>query len=73
MTCLTPREVEVIEAIIGGGKLREIAAAFHVEITTVEQHARHIREKLEARTMPHAVALYLNARHQAQATAAVMY
>ena len=49
MDCLTDRELEVFELIGDGKTTREIAAALHLGIKTVETHREHIKTKLNLR------------------------
>jgi hypothetical protein len=58
---LTPREVEVLEAITAGMNNSDIAAAFHLSIDTVKTHVKSIFVKLRARNRTHAVVCALMA------------
>jgi two-component system response regulator FixJ len=48
---LTPREREILEAVVAGHRSREIADAFEISPRTVEVHRAHIMEKMEAETV----------------------
>ena len=56
MSRLTPREHEVLRAMIRGLNNREIAAELGVAYTTVRSHAQSVIEKLDARSRLQAVA-----------------
>ena len=46
-TSLTPREREVLQLIAEGRSTKQVAAALHVSIKTVETHRRQLMEKLQ--------------------------
>ena len=48
---LTPREREIMAAVVAGQRSREIADAFEISPRTVEVHRAHIMEKMEAETV----------------------
>ena len=52
---LTPREIEVLRALAGGGSNRDIAKSLFVSEETVKVHMRHILEKLGAADRTEAV------------------
>jgi DNA-binding CsgD family transcriptional regulator len=54
---LTPREVEVLTYYAQGYTARDIARRMQIGVTTVKQHVYRIKQKLDAYTIPHAVAL----------------
>jgi DNA-binding NarL/FixJ family response regulator len=54
---LTGREVEVLEAVAGGNRNREIAERLFISEETVKVHVKHIMEKLGAADRTQAVAL----------------
>ena len=54
---LTGREVEVLEAVAGGNRNREIAERLFISEETVKVHVKHIMEKLGASDRTQAVAL----------------
>jgi len=56
---LTPRERECLALIAQGHRVAHIAHQLGVASVTVEFHLKHARTKLDARTLPHAVALAL--------------
>ena len=45
-TCLTDRELQVFEMIGAGRSTRQIAAALHIDVSTVETYRARIKEKL---------------------------
>jgi DNA-binding NarL/FixJ family response regulator len=54
---LSPRELEVLQAIAGGATNREIAAAMFISEATVKTHLVHLYEKLGARDRASAVSV----------------
>lgn len=56
---LTPREIEVLRALAGGGGNRDIARALFISEETVKVHLRHILEKLGAADRTEAVTIGL--------------
>ena len=48
---LTPREREIMAAVVAGQRNREIAEAFDISPRTVEVHRAHIMEKMEAESV----------------------
>lgn len=52
---LTPRELDVLRLICGGGDTRAIAKELRIEYNTVRGHAQRILEKLDARSRLEAV------------------
>jgi two-component system, LuxR family, response regulator FixJ len=46
---LTPRELQVLEQLAGGGANKDIARSFGISTRTVEVHRAHIMAKLDAR------------------------
>jgi NarL family two-component system response regulator LiaR len=52
---ITPREMEILEAIAAGLSTREIAARLFVSENTVKTHARRLYDKLNARRRTQAV------------------
>lgn len=56
---LTPREIEVLRSMAGGGGNREIAQALFISEETVKVHVRHILEKLGAADRTEAVTIAL--------------
>jgi DNA-binding CsgD family transcriptional regulator len=52
---ITPRELEILEAIAAGLSTREIAARLFVSENTVKTHASRLFDKLGARRRTHAV------------------
>ena len=59
-TTLTPSEVEVLTLIAAGLTGPEIAGRLHRSPGSVAAHARHIREKLSARTLAGAVGIAMS-------------
>ena len=47
---LSEREKEILEALVQGKKLKEIASAFFISFETVKSHCRNIYEKLHVRS-----------------------
>ena len=45
---LTPREIEVLRALAGGGGNRDVASSLSISEETVKVHVKHIMEKLGA-------------------------
>jgi two-component system NarL family response regulator len=56
---LTPREVEVLQAIAAGLRNKEIAFKLGVSEATVNAHVKHILEKLNVADRTHAVTMAL--------------
>jgi len=59
---LTPREREILQRLVEGLTMRQIAEALHVSYHTVDTHIRNIYEKLHVRSRSRAVAKALNER-----------
>ncbi|HTJ28661.1 MAG TPA: helix-turn-helix transcriptional regulator [Candidatus Limnocylindria bacterium] len=57
---LTPREVEVLELILGGMNAAEIAEALHIAEVTVFDHFKHISQKTDARNRADMLAKIFN-------------
>jgi len=53
---LTPREREILERLVDGLSMREIAAELDVSYHTIDTHVRHLYGKLHVRTRAGAVA-----------------
>ncbi|WP_099865885.1 response regulator FixJ [Pararhizobium haloflavum] len=58
---LTPREVEVFEAVVGGLPNKTIAHALDISPRTVEVHRANVMTKMQARNLPELVRLALAA------------
>ncbi len=56
---LTAREIEVLEGIARGQRIKEVAASLGVNTTTVQTYLRRIYEKLQVHSQAEAVAKYL--------------
>ena len=56
---LTAREVEVLRAIAGGNRNRDIAEKLFISEETVKVHVKHVMEKLGASDRTEAVAIGL--------------
>jgi DNA-binding NarL/FixJ family response regulator len=56
---LTPREREVVEAVIAGQTDREIGASLYISHRTVHNHLQNIFDKLGVRTRTQVAVLYL--------------
>jgi len=54
---LTPREIEVLRALAGGGGNRDIASSLFISEETVKVHIKHIMEKLGAADRTEAVTI----------------
>jgi two-component system, LuxR family, response regulator FixJ len=59
---LTPREREVMESLIAGKPSKEIAAALHVSVRTVEGHRRMVLLKMNVSSAAQLVRTVLGAR-----------
>lgn len=53
---VTLREAEVVELIAQGMTNRQIAAALHLSLRTVESHVRNVKERLQLRSRAHLAA-----------------
>jgi two-component system, LuxR family, response regulator FixJ len=58
---LTPREREVLAALVSGQSNKGTAAKLGISPRTVEVHRAHLMEKLGVRSLPEAVRMYLAA------------
>lgn len=58
-TKLTPREQQVLELLVKGFLYKEIGDSLHITYDTVNNHIRHIYEKLRVRSRSQAVLKYL--------------
>ncbi|MCT0229372.1 response regulator transcription factor [Synechococcus sp. CS-1324] len=47
---LTPRQLQVVEAMLQGCETHEIAQRFHISVETVRSHIKAVLSKLKART-----------------------
>jgi len=56
---LTEREVEVLEGIARGKRIKEVAAEMGLGVTTVQTYLRRIYEKLQVHSQAEAVAKFL--------------
>ena len=56
---LTEREVEVLERIAQGKRIKEVAAELALSATTVQTYLRRIYEKLQVHSQAEAVAKFL--------------
>jgi len=59
---LTPREYEVLQALVDGLDYKQIASRYFISLDTVRNHIRHIYEKLHVHTKSEAVAKALRQR-----------
>jgi DNA-binding NarL/FixJ family response regulator len=53
---LTPREIEVLKALVAGLDYKQIAQRHFISLDTVRNHIRHIYEKLQVHSKSEAVA-----------------
>lgn len=58
---LSPREVQVLEALVKGLAYKEVAAHLDISYSTVHRHVERIYRKLHVHSRSHAVAKYLGA------------
>jgi DNA-binding NarL/FixJ family response regulator len=56
---LTRREIDVLERIAHGKRVKEVAAELEISITTVQTYLRRIYEKLQVHSQAEAVAKFL--------------
>ncbi len=56
---LTEREIEVLQHIAHGRRVKEVAADLHLSVTTVQTYLRRIYEKLQVHSQAEAVAKFL--------------
>lgn len=56
---LSPREIEVLQAICNGFSNREIAGSLQLSVETIKTHVRSILQKLNARDRTQAVVIAL--------------
>ena len=56
---LSSREVEVLERIAQGRRIKEVATDLDVSATTIQTYLRRIYEKLQVRSQAEAVAKFL--------------
>ena len=61
---LTPREREVMEALVAGHTFKEIAAALNLSVRTVEGHRREVLRKVEVPSVAQLVRVVLHAPTQ---------
>ena len=64
---LTPRERAVMELLVAGQTSKEIAAALHVSVRTVEGHRRMVFSKMHVSSAAQLVRTVLSAREQVRA------
>lgn len=57
---LSPREREILSMLAGGSTVAEIAKELYLSPFTVRTHIRNAKDKLQARTTAHAVAIALD-------------
>lgn len=62
LACLTPREHEAMEHILAGMTSKEIAAAMHVSVRTIEGHRRRVFYKMGVTSAAQLVRIVLSAR-----------
>ncbi len=61
---LTSREIEIIELCGQGLITKQIAAQLNIAEDTVENHKKHMREKLNAKNMVQVVYRYMVLRRE---------
>ncbi len=54
---LTRREREILRLLARGLDQKQIAEQLYRSRRTIETHTQHIKDKLQARTLPHAVSI----------------
>jgi DNA-binding NarL/FixJ family response regulator len=59
---LTPRELEVLKALVAGMEYKQIAQRHFISLDTVRNHIRHIYEKLHVHSKTEAVTKALKQR-----------
>ncbi len=59
---LTPREYEVLKALVEGLDYKQIAQRYFISLDTVRNHIRHIYEKLHVHSKTEAVTKALRQR-----------
>ncbi|MBT1175581.1 response regulator transcription factor [Bifidobacterium sp. LC6] len=62
ISALSALEQRILSAVSEGYSNEEIADSLSISTATVRSHTRHIREKLGAKTLSHAVAIWLKSR-----------
>ena len=60
-SCLSERELSVLERLARGEATEEIAGTMYLSAHTVRSHVKSAMRKLDARTRAHAVAIALGA------------
>lgn len=66
---LTPRELQVMDCLIGGKSNKEIARTLDISVRTVEIHRAHVMEKLSADSVADVVRLVMQATGDETASA----
>ncbi len=61
---LTPREKQVVERIVDGKRMKQIAGELEISERTVEKHCEQARRKMKASTIGEMVALWLRMQEQ---------
>lgn len=61
IACLTPRECEVLRALVRGGSNKAIAFSLGLSARTVEMHRANMMSRLGVRTLPEALRLAYDA------------
>lgn len=56
---LSPREEEILQLLVKGNRIKEVAETFSCSVNTVREHLRRIYEKLHVTTSREAVVQYL--------------
>lgn len=59
ISCLSKRELQVLDLILEGKLNKEIAYELSISMSTVEAHRSNIMQKMQAKTIAHLTKLYL--------------
>jgi len=70
LASLTPREKQVLEAVLQGRHNREIAAEFGLSVRTIEVHKAHIMEKMHVSRIAELIKIFARSEIVADGTGA---
>jgi DNA-binding CsgD family transcriptional regulator len=73
LNTLTQRENEVLARVSQGHQNKEIASTLHIAVHTVEQHLKHIYQKLEISNRTQASAIYWSHKNNHQTDGNPLY